>query len=76
MSCCSTRLNVKFSTWLFRLTHFKLGCFANPIYGNGDYPEILKKQLAKKAKEFGVAESPLPKFTDAEIAFNKGLYIC
>jgi len=72
--CHAVLLNVKFSTWLFRLTHFKLGWFANPIYGNGDYPEILKTQLTKKAKEFGVAESPLPKFTDAEIAFNRGLY--
>jgi len=57
------------------MTQFKLGWYANPIYGNGDYPEILKTQLANKAKEFGLPESPLPIFTAAEIAFNKGYTI-
>ena len=56
----------------FRMTQFKLGWFANPIFGDGDYPAILKAQLGKKAKQLGLAESPLPKFTEEEKRYNRG----
>ena len=55
-----------------RIMQFKLGWFANPIFGNGDYPDLLKAQLAKKAHEVGLPESPLPKFTKEEKRFNRG----
>ena len=55
-----------------RVMQFKLGWFSNPIFGNGDYPAILKAQLAKKAKDLGLPGSPLPVFTEDEQRFNRG----
>lgn len=49
-----------------------LGWFANPVYGNGDYPEVMKRQYAKMAAKFGLKESPLPEFTEKEKALNNG----
>jgi lactase-phlorizin hydrolase len=56
-----------------RIMQFKMGWFTNPIFGNGDYPAILKAQLAKKAKEFGLPSSPLPVFTEDQKRLNRGL---
>lgn len=55
-----------------RLVQLKLGVFANPIFGNGDYPAILKAQLASKAKQLGLPGSILPHFTAEEIRLNRG----
>jgi len=55
-----------------RAMQFQLGWFTNPIFGNGDYPDILKAQLEMKANEFGIPESPLPKFTEEEKRLNRG----
>ena len=52
----------------------KLGWFANPIFGDGDYPAAWKAQLEKKAKELGLETSPLPRFTPAQIESNRGWY--
>jgi lactase-phlorizin hydrolase len=57
-----------------RMTQFKLGWFANAIFGNGDYPAIMKAQLGKKAKQLGLPESPLPQFTEEEKRFNRGTW--
>ncbi|XP_076816813.1 uncharacterized protein LOC143462503 [Clavelina lepadiformis] len=44
-----------------RATEFRLGWFANPIYVNGDYPQTMIDQVAKKS-----SPSRLPAFTDDE----------
>ena len=54
---------------------FKLGWFANPIYGNGDYPSVMKSNIARKSKRQGYAHSRLPSFTDEEKILNKGLFV-
>jgi beta-glucosidase/6-phospho-beta-glucosidase/beta-galactosidase len=51
---------------------FDLGWFANPIYGDGDYPEIMKRQVAMKSQQQGFPRSRLPEFTDAEKKNIKG----
>jgi hypothetical protein len=58
-----------------RVSQLKIGWFSNPIFGNGDYPAILKAQMKAKAKELGLPGSPLPVFTEAEKKFNRGWYI-
>ena len=58
-----------------RAMQFDLGWFANPIYGNGDYPEVMKKQIARKSKENGLPRSRLPEFTPEEIERNRGKLI-
>jgi len=57
-----------------RTNQLKIGWFTNPIFGNGDYPTILKAQLASKAKELGLPASPLPVFTDDEKKFIRGVF--
>ena len=47
--------------------------YANPIFGDGDYPQVLRDQLQKKAAELNLPECPLPTFTEEEKALNKGV---
>ncbi|CAH1251845.1 LCT [Branchiostoma lanceolatum] len=46
-----------------RYVQFFLGWFAHPIYKNGDYPEVMKTTMARKAQEEGRTTSRLPEFT-------------
>ena len=55
-----------------RYIQLKFGMFANPIFGNGDYPDVLKDQLVKKATELGLTKSPLLPFSDVETKFIRG----
>ena len=55
------------------MLQLKFGWWANPIFGTGDYPELMKTTLAKKATELGLPASPLPEFTDEEKKLNKGM---
>jgi len=55
-----------------RAQQMKAGWFCNAIFGNGDYPDIMKAQLAKVAKMLGLDRSPLPQFTDEEKRYNRG----
>eukprot|EP00058_Branchiostoma_floridae_P009952 XP_002595440.1 hypothetical protein BRAFLDRAFT_69272 [Branchiostoma floridae] len=47
---------------------FFLGWFANPIYGNGDYPDAMKQMINGDSTE----EPRLPVFSDAEKAYVRG----
>lgn len=49
-----------------RAMQFKLGWFANPIFKNGDYPDIMKARVAEKSKQQGLNTSRLPEFTAEE----------
>ncbi|KAI8493701.1 hypothetical protein Bbelb_286220, partial [Branchiostoma belcheri] len=52
-----------------RYVQFFLGWFAHPIYKNGDYPEVMKTTLARKAQEEGRPTSRLPEFTEEQKAY-------
>ena len=56
-----------------RVMQMKLGWYANPIFGDGDYPQVLKERLADVAKALGLPKSPLPEFTAEEKKLNKGV---
>ncbi|CAH1273699.1 LCT [Branchiostoma lanceolatum] len=47
---------------------FFLGWFANPIYGNGDYPDAMKQMINGDS----AADPRLPVFTEAEKAYVRG----
>ena len=49
-----------------RSLDFNVGWFIHPIYINGDYPEVMKSQVAAKSALQGYNESRLPEFSDAE----------
>lgn len=55
-----------------RALQFKLGWFANPIYGNGDYPAVMRQYVARKSREENRTVSRLPVFSPEEIEMNKG----
>jgi beta-glucosidase/6-phospho-beta-glucosidase/beta-galactosidase len=57
-----------------RAVEFKLGWFANAILVNGDYPEVMKTNIARKSFEEGRSESRLPEFTFDEKIRNYGTY--
>ena len=57
-----------------RAMAFKLGWYANPIYNNGDYPEVMKTLIAEKSRQQNFSESRLPEFTAEEKTFIKGKY--
>lgn len=52
--------------------NFNLGWFAHAIYINGDYPEVMKKNVAEKSKAQGYTKSRLPEFTPQEKLFING----
>ncbi|XP_035664645.1 lactase-phlorizin hydrolase-like [Branchiostoma floridae] len=55
-----------------RYVQFFLGWFAHPIYKNGDYPEVMKTTMARKAQEEGRTESRLPEFTAEQKTYISG----
>lgn len=57
-----------------RALQFHLGIYANPIFVNGDYPEIVKTLVAQKSRAGGLRKSRLPSFTQAEKAMIKGTH--
>ncbi|XP_077129154.1 lactase/phlorizin hydrolase-like [Ranitomeya variabilis] len=55
-----------------RYLQFTLGWFGHPILKNGDYPEIMKWQVANKSELQGLHLSRLPAFTDDEKTYIQG----
>ena len=55
-----------------KANQFDLGWYAQPIFGNGDYPDIMKWQVGNKSLESGLNESRLPEFTEEERQILKG----
>lgn len=49
----------------------KLGLFANPIFGDGDYPDLIKQAGASIAATFNIP-SPILEFTADEKVLQKG----
>ena len=55
-----------------RAMQFELGWFAEPILLTGDYPTVMKEQIARKSQAQGAANR-LPQFTDQEKGDIKGI---
>lgn len=55
-----------------RSLRFSLGWYANPIFNNGDYPEIMKEKIERKSIAQGLNSSRLPEFTDDDKLRNVG----
>jgi lactase-phlorizin hydrolase len=56
--------------------NFNLGWFAHAIYVNGDYPEVMKRNVHEKSIKQGYKKSRLPEFTFQEKIFiNGNVYI-
>ncbi|KAK3091544.1 hypothetical protein FSP39_020649 [Pinctada imbricata] len=54
-----------------RAQQFNLGWFANPIFGTGDYPEVMKEYIMKKSRKLKLLPR-LPTFNDEEKQKLKG----
>ena len=52
----------------------ELGWFANPIFGNGDYPDIMKEQIANNSRYQQLSVSRLPEFTDDDKLMIEGTF--
>ncbi|XP_036154835.1 cytosolic beta-glucosidase [Myotis myotis] len=55
-----------------RALAFHLDFFAKPIFIDGDYPEVVKSQIASMSKKQGYPSSRLPEFTEEEKRMIKG----
>ncbi|KAG8430619.1 hypothetical protein GDO86_020290 [Hymenochirus boettgeri] len=55
-----------------RYLQFTLGWFAHPIFKTGDYPDVMKWQVANKSDLQNLKSSRLPSFTEEEKAYIQG----
>ena len=55
-----------------RAQQFTLGWFAQPLFGNGDYPNVMKDYVSLRSTAQGLTNSRLPEFSDAEKTENSG----
>ncbi|KAJ8046000.1 Lactase-phlorizin hydrolase [Holothuria leucospilota] len=49
-----------------RSLRFGLGWYANPIFINGDYPDVMREKIDRKSDAQGLNQSRLPEFTEDE----------
>ena len=56
-----------------RAEQFRLGWFANPIFGDGGYPEVMRTRIDARSRAQNLSKSRLPSFTDADKKIIKGL---
>uniref|UniRef100_A0A8C5R704 Lactase n=1 Tax=Leptobrachium leishanense TaxID=445787 RepID=A0A8C5R704_9ANUR len=57
-----------------RFMSFYGGWFANPIFKNGDYNEIMKSRVLERSLAQGLTQSRLPEFTESEKRRINGTY--
>ncbi|XP_069681392.1 myrosinase 1-like [Periplaneta americana] len=57
-----------------RMNIIGLGWFAEPIFGNGDFPEVMKKRVKDSSTKQGFPWSRLPEFSPEERQLVKGTY--
>ncbi|XP_060064598.1 uncharacterized protein LOC132544951 [Ylistrum balloti] len=55
-----------------RALQFQLGWFGHPILVNGDYPDVMKRQIANKSEAQNLPNSRLPQFTSEEKQYLNG----
>ena len=51
---------------------FHLGWFANPIFGDGDYPQVMRSTIDERSREQGLSMSRLPTFSPDDMRIIKG----
>jgi lactase-phlorizin hydrolase len=52
-----------------------MGLYGNPIFSEeGDYPEVVRDRVDANSQAEGFKRSRLPKFTDDEIKYIRGLW--
>ena len=56
-----------------RVTDFRLGWFAEPIYVTGDYPERMKNQVERESS--GMLDSRLPELQPNEMNLIRGNFL-
>ncbi|XP_055981573.1 beta-klotho [Sorex fumeus] len=54
-----------------RFLQFELAWFADPLFGDGDYPRALREHLAERRRQ-GLSSAELPAFSDAERRLVRG----
>ncbi|OWF36934.1 Lactase-phlorizin hydrolase [Mizuhopecten yessoensis] len=55
-----------------RAMEFRLGWFAEPIFGSGDYPNVMKTRVAEASRAQNLSRSRLPEFTAGQRSMVKG----
>ncbi|XP_039610997.1 lactase-phlorizin hydrolase [Polypterus senegalus] len=57
-----------------RFIQFFIGWFADPVFKNGDYNEVMKTMIRERSLAQGLAKSRLPEFTEEEKRRIKGTF--
>ena len=55
-----------------RFLQCQMGWFANPFFGDGDYPQLMKEYMELNKIQNSLESSLLPAFTKEEIETNRG----
>ncbi|XP_063922298.1 myrosinase 1-like [Zophobas morio] len=57
-----------------RVREFLIGTLANPIFGEGDFPKVVKERVAELSHKENFLKSRLPQLSPEEVDFIKGSY--
>lgn len=55
-----------------RAMQFQLGWFADPIFGDGDYPHVMRERICNRSLPQGLQQCRLPSFSEEEKRELKG----